>query len=307
MRSETSLVQTIGRAARNVNGKVIMYADTVTPSMERAISETERRRAIQSKYNEDHGITPKSIVKEIRDVIEITKLPDEENARRLSPIERQDLIRRMTKEMRNAAELLEFEYAAELRIKIDKLNKAEIEGVMSKDSIIIKGAREHNLKNIDVVLPRDKLIVMTGLSGSGKSSLAFDTIFADGQRRYMESLSSYARQFLGQMDKPDVDYIEGLSPAISIDQKTTSKNPRSTLVPLQKYDYLRLMWARIGIPHCPYAAESSSSSRLMKLDSVIKLPVGARFQLLAPVVRSARANILKSLKAQRKAGLPALV
>lgn len=123
LRSETSLVQTIGRAARNVNGKVIMYADTVTPSMERAISETERRRAIQSKYNEDHGITPKSIVKEIRDVIEITKLPDEENARRLSPIERQDLIRRMTKEMRNAAELLEFEYAAELRDKIDKLKR----------------------------------------------------------------------------------------------------------------------------------------------------------------------------------------
>ena len=123
---------------------------------------------------------------------------------------------------------------------------------MSNDKIIIKGAREHNLKNIDVTLPRDKLIVMTGLSGSGKSSLAFDTIYADGQRRYMESLSSYARMFLGQMEKPEVDSIEGLSPAISIDQKTTSKNPRSTVGTVTEiYDYLRLLYARVGIPHCP--------------------------------------------------------
>ena len=120
------------------------------------------------------------------------------------------------------------------------------------DKIVIKGARMNNLKNIDVTLPRDKLIVMTGLSGSGKSSLAFDTIYADGQRRYMESLSSYARQFLGQMEKPDVDEIQGLSPAISIDQKTTSRNPRSTVGTVTEvYDYLRLMYARIGIPHCP--------------------------------------------------------
>ncbi|MEG2436067.1 MAG: excinuclease ABC subunit UvrA, partial [Ruthenibacterium sp.] len=123
---------------------------------------------------------------------------------------------------------------------------------MSIDKIVIKGAREHNLKNIDITLPRDKLIVMTGLSGSGKSSLAFDTIYADGQRRYVESLSSYARQFLGQMEKPDVDDIQGLSPAISIDQKTTSRNPRSTVGTVTEiYDYLRLMYARIGIPHCP--------------------------------------------------------
>ena len=123
---------------------------------------------------------------------------------------------------------------------------------MSRDKIIIKGAREHNLKDIDVELPREKLIVMTGLSGSGKSSLAFDTIYADGQRRYVESLSSYARQFLGQMDKPDVDSIEGLSPAISIDQKTTSRNPRSTVGTVTEiYDYLRLLYARIGVPHCP--------------------------------------------------------
>mgnify|MGYP002801600754 CR=1 FL=1 len=121
---------------------------------------------------------------------------------------------------------------------------------MSKD-IVIKGAREHNLKNVDVTVPRDKLVVFTGLSGSGKSSLAFDTIYAEGQRRYVESLSSYARQFLGQMEKPDVDYIEGLSPAISIDQKTTSKNPRSTVGTVTEiYDYLRLLYARIGTPHC---------------------------------------------------------
>ena len=121
-----------------------------------------------------------------------------------------------------------------------------------QDKIIVKGARANNLKNIDVTIPRDKLVVMTGLSGSGKSSLAFDTIYAEGQRRYVESLSSYARMFLGQMDKPDVDYIEGLSPAISIDQKTTSKNPRSTVGTVTEiYDYLRLLWARVGTPHCP--------------------------------------------------------
>lgn len=126
---------------------------------------------------------------------------------------------------------------------------------MEKD-IIIKGAREHNLKNIDVKIPREKLVVLTGLSGSGKSSLAFDTIYAEGQRRYVESLSSYARMFLGQMEKPDVDYIDGLSPAISIDQKTTSKNPRSTVGTVTEiYDYLRLLYARIGIPHCPNAVK----------------------------------------------------
>ena len=123
---------------------------------------------------------------------------------------------------------------------------------MSQKDLIIKGAREHNLKNIDLTVPRDKFVVFTGLSGSGKSSLAFDTIYAEGQRRYVESLSSYARQFLGQMEKPDVDYIEGLSPAISIDQKTTSKNPRSTVGTITEiYDYLRLLYARVGTPYCP--------------------------------------------------------
>ena len=132
---------------------------------------------------------------------------------------------------------------------------------MPQDRIVVRGAREHNLKNIDVIIPRDQLVVITGLSGSGKSSLAFDTIFAEGQRRYVESLSSYARQFLGQMDKPDVDHIDGLSPAISIDQKSTSHNPRSTVGTVTEiYDYLRLLYARIGHPHCPVSAAAKSPS-----------------------------------------------
>ena len=134
------------------------------------------------------------------------------------------------------------------------------------DQIIIRGARENNLKNIDLTIPRDKLVVFTGLSGSGKSSLAFDTIYAEGQRRYVESLSSYARQFLGQMDKPDVDSIDGLSPAISIDQKTTSKNPRSTVGTVTEiYDYLRLLWARVGIPHCPKCGKEIAARPLIRL------------------------------------------
>src|SRR5881394_4212011 len=155
------------------------------------------------------------------------------------------------------------------------------------NKIIIKGAREHNLKNIAIDLPRDKLIVFTGLSGSGKSSLAFDTIYAEGQRRYVESLSSYARQFLGQMDKPDVDFIEGLSPAISIDQKSASRNPRSTVGTITEvYDYLRLLYARIGVPHCPNdgsVVERQTPQQIV--DRVLKLPAGTRFQVLAPVVR----------------------
>ena len=136
---------------------------------------------------------------------------------------------------------------------------------MSKDKIVIKGARANNLKNIDVEIPRDKLVVFTGLSGSGKSSLAFDTLYAEGQRRYVESLSSYARMFLGQMEKPDVDSIDGLSPAISIDQKTTSKNPRSTVGTVTEiYDYLRLLYARIGIPHCPVAHQAVSAPSLRR-------------------------------------------
>ena len=147
-----------------------------------------------------------------------------------------------------------------------------------RDHIVIKGARENNLKNIDVEIPRDALVVMTGLSGSGKSSLAFDTIFAEGQRRYMESLSSYARQFLGQMDKPDVDSIEGMSPAISIDQKTTSKNPRSTVGTVTEiYDYLRLLWARVGVPHCPKCGKEIRRQTVDQIvDQIAALPQATR-------------------------------
>jgi len=159
--------------------------------------------------------------------------------------------------------------------------------VAVSDSLVVRGAREHNLKNVSIELPRDKLIVFTGLSGSGKSSLAFDTIYAEGQRRYVESLSSYARQFLGQMDKPDVDFIEGLSPAISIDQKSASRNPRSTVGTITEvYDYLRLLYARIGVPHCPdCGAEVTRQTPQQIVDRILQLPEGTRFQVLAPVVR----------------------
>ncbi|MDR0222988.1 MAG: excinuclease ABC subunit UvrA [Oscillospiraceae bacterium] len=175
---------------------------------------------------------------------------------------------------------------------------------MSVGKIIIKGAREHNLKNIDLELPRDKLIVMTGLSGSGKSSLAFDTIYADGQRRYIESLSSYARQFLGQMEKPDVDSIEGLSPAISIDQKTTSRNPRSTVGTVTEiYDYLRLMYARIGIPHCPVCGGEIKQQTIDQIvDRVLELPEKTRIQIMAPIVRGRKGEYQKELDAVRKQG-----
>ena len=175
---------------------------------------------------------------------------------------------------------------------------------MSQKNIIIKGAREHNLKNVDLTLPRDKFIVFTGLSGSGKSSLAFDTVYAEGQRRYVESLSSYARQFLGQMDKPDVDYIEGLSPAISIDQKTTSKNPRSTVGTVTEiYDYLRLLYARIGIPHCTVCGKEIKQQTVDQIvDKVLGLPEGTRIQLLAPIVRGRKGEYVKELESIRKSG-----
>src|ERR1700738_580006 len=155
------------------------------------------------------------------------------------------------------------------------------------DKLIVRGAREHNLRNISIELPREKLIVFTGLSGSGQSSLAFDTIYAEGQRRYVESLSAYARQFLGQMDKPDVDFIEGLSPAISIDQKSASRNPRSTVGTITEiYDYLRLLYARIGVPHCPKDGSVVPRQTPQQIvDRVLELPDGTRFQVLAPVVR----------------------
>ena len=173
-----------------------------------------------------------------------------------------------------------------------------------QNSIFIKGARENNLKNIDLEIPRDKLVVITGLSGSGKSSLAFDTLYAEGQRRYVESLSSYARMFLGQMDKPDVDYIDGLSPAISIDQKTTSRNPRSTVGTVTEiYDYLRLLWARVGVPHCPKCGREIRQQTIDQIvDRILALPEGTRIQLLAPVIRGRKGEHVKVFEDAKKSG-----
>ena len=173
-----------------------------------------------------------------------------------------------------------------------------------KNKIFVKGARQHNLKNIDVEIPRDELVVITGLSGSGKSSLAFDTIYAEGQRRYVESLSAYARQFLGQMDKPDVDYIEGLSPAISIDQKTTSRNPRSTVGTVTEiYDYLRLLFARAGRPHCPECGKPISQQTVEQMvDQIIALGDGTKLSVLAPVIHGKKGEHQKILEDIRKEG-----
>lgn len=167
-----------------------------------------------------------------------------------------------------------------------------------QDKLIIRGARAHNLKNIDVEIPRDKLVVVTGLSGSGKSSLAFDTIYAEGQRRYVESLSAYARQFLGNMEKPDVDSIDGLSPAISIDQKTTSKNPRSTVGTVTEInDYLRLLYARVGTPYCINGHGAITASSVEQIvEQVLDLPERSRMQILAPIVRRKKGNKKPFLK-----------
>ena len=175
---------------------------------------------------------------------------------------------------------------------------------MASDCIIVRGAREHNLKNIDVSIPRDKLVVITGLSGSGKSSLAFDTIYAEGQRRYVESLSAYARQFLGQMEKPDVDYIEGLSPAISIDQKGASRNPRSTVGTVTEiYDYLRLLLARVGLPHCPKCGRDIQKQTVQQIvDAILALPAGKRIMILAPLIRDRKGEHQQVFDDARRAG-----
>ena len=175
---------------------------------------------------------------------------------------------------------------------------------MAKQYIKIRGANEHNLKNIDLDIPRNELVVLTGLSGSGKSSLAFDTIYAEGQRRYMESLSSYARQFLGQMEKPNVESIEGLSPAISIDQKSTNRNPRSTVGTVTEiYDYFRLLYARIGIPHCPKCGKEIKKQTVDQMvDQIMELPEGTKIQLLAPVVRGRKGRHEKLLEKAKKSG-----
>ena len=173
-----------------------------------------------------------------------------------------------------------------------------------REYIKIRGANEHNLKGIDVDIPRNELVVLTGLSGSGKSSLAFDTIYAEGQRRYMESLSSYARQFLGQMEKPNVEKIEGLSPAISIDQKSTNRNPRSTVGTVTEiYDYFRLLYARIGIPHCPKCGKEIKKQTVDQMvDHICSLPAGTRIQLLAPVVRGRKGEHVKVLERAKRSG-----
>ena len=175
---------------------------------------------------------------------------------------------------------------------------------MAKQYIKIRGANEHNLKNISVDIPRNELVVLTGLSGSGKSSLAFDTIYAEGQRRYMESLSSYARQFLGQMEKPDVESIEGLSPAISIDQKSTNRNPRSTVGTVTEiYDYMRLLYARVGIPHCPECGKEIHKQSIDQMvDHIMQMPERTKIQLLAPVVRGRKGEHVKVLDQARKSG-----
>ena len=171
-------------------------------------------------------------------------------------------------------------------------------------NIVIKGAKVNNLKNINVTIPRDKLVILTGLSGSGKSSLAFDTIYAEGHRRFVESLSSYARQFLGQLDKPDVDSIEGLSPAISIDQKTTSKNPRSTVGTVTEiYDYLRLLYARLGTVHCPVCGKEITGQSVDQIiDKIMELDEGTRFMVLAPVIRGKKGRHEKVIENAKKSG-----
>ena len=175
---------------------------------------------------------------------------------------------------------------------------------MENKEIIIKGARENNLKNVDLTIPRDKLVVFTGVSGSGKSSLAFDTIYAEGQRRYVESLSSYARMFLGQMEKPDVDSIEGLSPAISIDQKTTNNNPRSTVGTVTEiYDYMRLLFARIGIPHCPKCGKEIQKQTVDQIvDKIMEMETGTKIQILAPVVRNRKGEHVKIFEDAKRSG-----
>ncbi|HVR40717.1 MAG TPA: excinuclease ABC subunit UvrA, partial [Thermoanaerobaculia bacterium] len=174
------------------------------------------------------------------------------------------------------------------------------------DSIVIRGAREHNLKNIDVVVPRNKFVVITGVSGSGKSSLAFDTIFAEGQRRYVESLSAYARQFLEQMEKPDVDSIEGLSPAISIEQRTTSRNPRSTVGTVTEiYDYLRLLYASVGVPHCTNCGQEIRPQTIQQMvDRLLQLPSGTKFTILAPYIRGKKGEYRKQMLQLAKEGFP---
>jgi len=192
-------------------------------------------------------------------------------------------------------------YRTPVRISLPQPDRSR---AVPLDAIVVRGAREHNLKNIDVTIPRDKLVVITGLSGSGKSSLAFDTIYAEGQRRYVESLSAYARQFLGQMEKPDVDSIDGLSPAISIDQKGASRNPRSTVGTVTEiYDYLRLLFARAGTPHCPKCGRRIERQTVQQIvDSILAFPPGRRLLVLSPVIKDRKGEHEKVFEDARRAG-----
>ena len=216
-----------------------MYADNITKSMKSAIAETERRREKQIEYNNENKITPKTIIKSIPE--QETELDDIKNKSK-TDLGKQKI--EIETQMKVFAEDLDFENAIKCRDKIKRIEKEQKD---ESNELKVRGARHHNLKNnIDVNIPKNKIVVISGLSGSGKSTLAFDTIYAEGQRRYVESLSAYARQFLEMMDKPNVDSIDGLSPAISIQQKTTSKNPRSTVgTTTEIYDYMRLLFARI--------------------------------------------------------------
>src|SRR2546423_2391961 len=191
-----------------------------------------------------------------------------------------------------------------LESQVFPVDQATSGGFVPSDEIVIRGAREHNLKDVTVSLPRDRLVVITGLSGSGKSSLAFDTLYAEGQRRYVESLSAYARQFLGQMDKPDVDSIDGLSPAISIDQKTTTRNPRSTVGTVTEiYDYLRLLYSRVGTPHCPECgAEVTRQTSTQIAEQIQKLPTGTKLMLLGPLVIDRKGEHMAVFDKLRKGG-----
>lgn len=316
LRAYRPLVQTMGRTARNANGEVIMYADTITDSMRAAIKATKRRRKIQMEFNKEHGITPKTIIKPIQDVISITKPSSEKeeksdsfadlNFDELTAKQKKTMISNLQEQMQEAAKKLDFEEAANLRDAIMELQKSSRKGknFNGNDKIVIRGAREHNLKDINLTIPKDKLVVITGLSGSGKSSLAFDTLYAEGRRRYVQSLSSYARQFLGQMDKPDVDSIDGLNPAISIDQKTTSHNPRSTVGTVTEInDYLRLLWARVGHPICPNDGTLIQRQSVDQMvDRVMALPERTKIQILAPVIRAKRGEHKEVFKRVQRAG-----
>ena len=296
LRNFTSLIQTCGRAARNVSGTVIMYADTNTKSMKHTIDETTRRRKKQILYNQEHGITPTTIMKSVP---EQEIVLDESKLKSIHDL-KNDVID-LDAQMKKYSEELDFarlNFEGSISIAIIFLSK------MIDNKLKAKTCTRHNLKNIDVDIPRDQLVTITGLSGSGKSTLAFDTIYAEGQRRYVESLSAYARQFLEMMDKPDVDVIEGLSPAISIEQKTTSKNPRSTVgTTTEIYDYMRVLYARFHCcksTNCKRKISTQSVERIC--DSVLKDFSGQKILILSPLIQRKKGTYEKLFEQIKKDG-----